>query len=144
MLRPLSCPSGLAWRISFPPPDKHQPHVRAAMARLWALGSFMSLRLVRTGGWTSDRDGADACSRLIEIIRIYQLVSQLFSLTSKSSLFVSCAPSNLLQIIFSWLLATQSLVAVAGHSFIYIYFILVTYTNRFYSRLSSYHSRQHY
>lgn len=58
MPRPLRCPSVLARRTSIRPPDKHHPHVRGlhhpgstipGIGHLWALGSFMSLRLVRAG-----------------------------------------------------------------------------------------------
>lgn len=58
MPRLLRCPSAFARRTSIPPPDKHHPHVRGrhypgstipGIGQLWALGSFMSLRLVRAG-----------------------------------------------------------------------------------------------
>lgn len=58
MLRPLRCPSVLATRTSIRPPDKHHPHVRGlhypgstipGIGKLWALGSFMSMRLVMAG-----------------------------------------------------------------------------------------------
>lgn len=58
MLRPLRCQSVLARPTSIRPPDKHHPLVRGlhhqgstipGMGSLWALGSFMSLRLVRAG-----------------------------------------------------------------------------------------------